>query len=278
MNTKIITHVTRGIIRGVTKHSPTILTSGAAVGVVGTAVLAVKGYKRAQEKIIEHEMDSELLIKGEAIFDEGSLQEITPCHFRQRTKWEEVKLTWSCYLPSVFIGMATIAAMVEANSINLKRNLALATAYSLSEEAAKEFKDKVAETIGQRKVEKIEHEIAQDRLNQSTLPNYIPTIGYGSVLQLYRDHWSGQFFYSYTSYIEKMEHVMNNLIKKEESASINDWYELLGLQQTEFGDCFGWMYNGDPSEDIFHIRWDHCWAPDGETHCGVVKFDADLLP
>lgn len=285
MDVGIVTGVTQKIGKSVSKNSPTILAAAATVGVVFTAIEAVKGYIKAQKIIQEHEMDSELLVEGEAIYDEDGINELHPCYYRARTKWEIVKLTWTCYLIAIIIGCSTIAAIVGSNTINLKRNLALATAYSLSEEAYKEFRNKVTETLGERKVKKIDHEINQDRINNSSPQTNIPIIGYGSsAMELFRDRWSGQEFYSWRTYLELMESRMNTYIRANDSACINEWYEIIGLCDGEFGvpdsgQYFGWSYLPGPNaEDPFKIKWDHCWARDGVTGEHIIDFDCELLP
>ena len=270
---------TRKLTKELAKRSPGILTGCAVIGTVSTAIFAGKATIKARDVITAHDMDEELKCEKYLEIEPGHY-DIT-VYYRERTFFEKAKLTWRVWAPPVLMCGATISCIVGANTISTRRNIALAAAYSMSEEARKEFRDKVTETIGKKKVEKIDHEINQDRINANPLPNYIPTLGYGSVMQLYRDGWSGQYFYSYGSWLDKQEASFDAMIKKSDGSEyfrINDWYEFIGLQTTEFGKFYGWVYNGNPTDDQFKIKWDHCWAPDGEVHCAVVLFDADPLP
>ena len=279
MNIGILASLTRKISGAICKNSPAILTACATGGVIFTAVSSGKAVIKARDIITAHDMDEEL--KEEVFYTEGGHTEYH-AYYRQRTLWEKTKLTWRVFVPPVIFGSTTICCIVGANSIHTKRNLALATAYALSEESAREFKEKVREKLGEKKLDKIEHEINQDRVN-STFPNLdmTPTIGYGAVKALFRDNWSGQFFWSYRSYLDKMECEMDRLIKKAggDPVKINEWYDLIGLEpDTKFGDIFGWVWNGDPLQETFKIDWDYCEGPDHETHCAIVDFQADLFP
>lgn len=70
----------------VKRNASTILTGLASIGVVTTAVMAVKATPKALRLLEEAEQE-----KGEEL-----------------TKWEKVKTAGSSYIPSVIVGTATI--------------------------------------------------------------------------------------------------------------------------------------------------------------------------
>ena len=80
-----------------------------------------------------------------------------------------MRLTWRYYVPTAIMGGLTIACIIGANSINLRRNAALAGAYSLTEAALKEYQAKVIETIGDKKEQAIRDDIAKDRVKEHPL-------------------------------------------------------------------------------------------------------------
>ena len=117
MNTLAIKESAKLVGRTLQKNSPTILTGLAVAGVVTTVVMAVKATPKAleildQERVMREDYSERWLVPVEKI-----------------TKKDIVKLTWKCYLPSFLMGGATIAAIIAANSINLRRNAALSGLY-----------------------------------------------------------------------------------------------------------------------------------------------------
>ena len=59
------------------------------------------------------------------------------------TKTETVKACWKVYIPAMVTGTASIVCLIGASSVNAKRNAALAAAYTLSDTAFREYKEKV---------------------------------------------------------------------------------------------------------------------------------------
>lgn len=97
--------------RSLKKASPTILTCIGAVGVVATAVLAVKATPKADG-----------LIKA----DSRRNHDGNPY---AATKLEAVKSCWKCYIPAAATGVATIICIFGANTLNKKQQASLASAY-----------------------------------------------------------------------------------------------------------------------------------------------------
>ena len=79
-------------------------------------------------------------------------------------KKEIVKLTWECYIPTAAVGLSTIACIIGAHNIHLRRNAALASLYSLTESAFKEYQSKVVETIGKNKELKVRDDVVSDTM------------------------------------------------------------------------------------------------------------------
>ena len=114
MNKKRFSGVVRNVRASMKKHSPEILTGTGIAGMIVTTVMAVKATPKA-------------LILLEEKKDEYETDTLTPI--------EVIKTTWTCYIPSALIGGVSILCLIGASSVNLRRNAALATAYTLSETA-----------------------------------------------------------------------------------------------------------------------------------------------
>jgi hypothetical protein len=224
----------------------------AVAGLVSTVVLAVKATPKAME-LIDDEMQERAYIQE----TEG---DTTPF-----TTMDYVKTTWKCYIPAAVMGSVTIACFVGANSINLKRNAALASLYSLSETALKEYQSKVVETIGEKKEQKIRDEVAAERIEKDPKSNKEVIItGKGDVLCY--DVISGRYFKSDIERIRRLQNEFNQTLISQMWISLNDVYYELGLKGIKIGDDMGWN-----SDSLIEFDFSSQLADDG-TPCIVVDY------
>lgn len=279
MNLGIVGKVTRKIIDFGVANSSTILTVCAVGGVIGTAVAASEAVLEARDTVTAHEMDEGLKVEKhqEITLEDGSKDYDIKVYYRERTIWEKVKLTWKSFLLPAFLGSATIACIIESHHIDNKQKLALAAAYSMSEEAAKEFRNKVAETIGEKKTNKIENEIMQDKINANPLPDddHIIHTQYGE--QLMYDEWSGRYFRSGQNEVDKKVNMLNKrMITKRTKACVNDLYELLGIPEIPIGNEFGWRYDAEWEDGDVTVHYYPAMSSKGEP-CIGVRINPELL-
>lgn len=227
------------------KHAPEILTGLGIVGMVSTTVMAVKATPKALMLIDEAECD-----KHEPL-----------------TKVEKVKVAWKCYIPSVITGVTSVACLVGASSANARRNAALATAYTLSESALREYKDKVVETIGEKKEEEIRSKVAKQKLKSNPVgENQILITDKGNTLCY--DTISGRYFMSDMDRLKKAENEINRRLLVEDYISLNELYYEIGLNDTKIGYDLGWNVN----KGLVHFNFSSQLAEDG-TPCLVLDFD-----
>lgn len=199
------------------KRSPEILTGLGIVGMVTTTVMAVKATPKAL-----------MLIKQEEEFEEEKLA--FP---------EMAKAAWKCYIPSVLLGSVSVVCLIGASSVNFRRNAALATAYTLSESALKEYQEKVVETIGEKKEQTVRDAIAKDKLTQHPVET-CEVIITGKSDTLCYDVLSGRYFKSDIEKLRKAENRLNRQLRDEMYMSLNDFYYEIGLNNTSLGDSLGW--------------------------------------
>lgn len=237
------------------KHSPEILTGIGVAGLIATSVMAVRATPKALQLI------------EQAGYEKGSDENpIMGNEFTPLTYAEMVKAAWKCYIPAAITGAMSVACIIGASSVNVKRNAALATAYTLSETALKEYKDKVIETIGERKHEEIQDAIAKDKVEKNPVSNREVIITEkGSTLCL--DAISGRYFQSDIDLIKRAENEANRQILNEGYISLNDFYYALGLDSIKMGDEIGWNSNNG----LLDIHFSSQLASDGRP-CLVINF------
>lgn len=227
------------------KHSPEILVGIGISGMVATTILAVRATPKALVLIEEAKREKES-------------DSLTPV--------ETIQAAWKCYIPAAVTGMASIACIIGSNSVNAKRSAALATAYTLSENALREYKDKVVETIGEKKEKEVRNAIAKDKIEKNPVSSKEVILTKKGDTLCY-DVLSGRYF---KSDIEKLKRCMNEInrqILNDGSASLNDFYYEIGLDSIKIGDDLGW----DTRQGLVDIEFSSQLASDG-TPCLVLDF------
>lgn len=208
------------IMDGVSKNSPTILTVLGVVGLVNTVVMAIKA-------------------TPEASFIINDLEESYRQDGLEPNYKDIVKATWKCYVPTVISGGTTIACIIGSNHINIKRNAALISLYSMSDSLLKEYKQKVVETIGKTKERKIKEAIKTDKL-QITPEDDTNITNTGKGDTLCYDVFSGRKFRSDIEYIRQTINKLSFELMSEDFITLNEVYDHLGLDNTKMGELLGW--------------------------------------
>lgn len=225
MNKNDVTKLFKDIRNGLSKHSPEILTGLGIAGMITTTILAVKATPKALQSI-----------------DEKKKEE----HKDELTVIETVKATWKPYVPAVVTGVVSVGCLIGANSVNLKRNAALATAYQLSSTALADYKEKMIETVGEKKEKAIRDKIAQEKVDKNPVEssNVIIT---GNGKTLCYDPQFGQYFESTIDDIKRAVTELNYRMvdKGEEYVSLNDFYDELGVDRIDVGEDLGWNVGRD---------------------------------
>ena len=250
MNTGI-KEVTKQVGIFVTKNSSTILTGIGVGGFISTVVMAVNATPKALQLI------------DEAYEGRESTSELS--------KLEVVKVTWKCYLPTAITAALSISCIIGANSINLKRNAALASVYSVAKKSLDTYQAKVIETIGEKKNKEIREEIVKDTLERTPVnEKQVIITGKGDMLCF--DECSGRYFKGNIEDIRKAENKLNKDLICDMWVSLNDLYDELGLDTVKIGDDIGWTIDNNVQFDFTSKI-----ADNGEP-CIVVGFWVDPAP
>lgn len=205
------------------KRSPEILTGIGIGGMITTTVLAVRATPKALTLIEE--------AKKENKEDEFS-------------NIDTVKACWKVYIPAAVTGTLSVACLIGASSVNYKRNAALATAYTLSETALKEYKDKVVEVVGEKKAQDVKDAVAKERIKNKPVSNSEVIVTDKGTTLCY-DSVSGRYFYSDMNTLKSIENKLNKSLYMDNYISMNEMYSEIGIPTNEMGDILGWnVYDG----------------------------------
>lgn len=232
--------------RVLTKYSPGILTGIGITGMIGATFMAVKATPKALYLI-------------EAKKEEAEVEELTPV--------ETIKTCWTCYIPATLTTVLSAVCLIGASTVSAKRNAALATAYSISEAALREYQEKVVEVIGEKKEKAVRDAVAKDQIERDPVTKSEVVIIDSNSNTLCYEPLSGRYFKSTIDKIKKAEIKLDSQMIQEMYVSLNDFYWEIGLDGTDLGDQMGWNL----SKGYMDLSFSSQLADDG-TPCAVIVY------
>lgn len=241
-------HVSQRFIK---RNASTILTCIGGTGVVATTVLAVKATPKALLMITYAEEE-----KGEDL-----------------SKWEIVKAAAPVYIPTVLVGVSTMACIFGANMLNKRQQASLMSAYALLDNSFKEYKTKLIELYGEEADYQIRSEIAKDKHTGDEASGDNDKV-------LFYDEFSGRYFDSTVADILKVELEVNKTLSDWGGLYLNDVYDLLNIPRTNYGDHLGWSAAG--MYEMYWSQWldfdTQKFTLDDGLECYILTFGVEPIP
>ena len=200
------------------RNMPTILSIGAAVGVVVSNILTNKASIKATLKVDEVEKKKH----------------------RELTFIEEVKVVAPIYAPSIVVGAATIGCIFGSNFLNKKQLAALAGAMSLLQANFKRYREEVVRDVGEEKEEEI-WKAAKEPTTKTISEQeskFVDTTG----LTFFIDSLTDEGFYTDKSTVESAILKLNRklALSPNQTVTLNAFRHDLELHPTNFGNIVGW--------------------------------------
>lgn len=238
--------ISRRVVQVLSDNSPHILTGFSVAGAVGTAYLTAKSTFQAAKEL-----------------DKLPDQE-------ERTFKSDVMVVWKLYIPPAGALIFTVVAIILVNRIGTRRAAAVAAAYSLTEKAFTEYRDKVKEKIGEAKETKIRDDVAQDRLNKDPVTKREIIFATNGNSLCY-DSLTGRYF---PGDVEDMRQAQNDLNESILTGggyvSLSQFYDKIGLPPTALSEEMGWNL-----DNLVQIDFSAVLADDGRP---CISIDYHVLP
>lgn len=211
------------------KNAPTILSTIGAVGVVATAVMAVKATPKALT-LLENAEEQ----KGEKL-----------------SKWEKVNAAGVAYIPTVLTGVATVACILGSNVLGKRQQASLMSAYALLDSSYREYKKKTDELYGEEAGKQIRAGIAKDKYTGDV-------VSLDDDKELFYDFYSGRYFESTKEAVLWAQYETNRALYVNYAVGVNEFYNFLGLDELPEYESIGWSC-GQMEEMYWHpwIEFDH---------------------
>ena len=231
------------------KALPVILSAVGSLGVVATAISAAKRTPKATTKLALYATDNNK----------------TTYHL---TVKEKVKVAWKCYIPTAIIGAGTIGCIIGSSILSQKNQAALIGAYTVLKRNGEDYIRKVKEHYGEEAHQQILAELAAEQVNPEHMiyaPSYFSE-GKMDIMPsdekpvMFYDAVGKRYFESTISKVLLAQYHLNRNFTLGMIPSLNDFYDLLGLSTTDYGDAIGWT----------NANGDYYWI-DFELYSKVVK-------
>lgn len=235
----------KSVWAGAKKHSPEILIGMGIAGAASSVIFAIKATPKAM--ILLDEKRQELGVE------------------KLEAK-EIIKTAAPVYIPTAVSFGVSVACIVGASSMNARRNAALTAAYTMSESALRTYRDKVLETVGEDKEREIRQKAAIEQQQKTPEPQALVVSSAAGQLKCF-DSLSGRYFVSTKNEIDKAVNEFNRQLRDDMRISLNDWYDLIGLDTNKLGDMLGWDIERGYVETCYASRLDEDGLP-----CLVVNY------
>lgn len=267
MNTEIMAKVSRSFHKvgfKLKKHSPEILAVAGVVGTVTSAVMACKATLKVTDIIDETKETVETIhdsvgkglhtSDGEEYTQEVANKDLAIVY--TQTAWKFVKL----YGPSVALGVVSIGCMVGSNQILRKRNVALAAAFKAVDTSFKEYRERVIDRFGKDldrelrfgiKAKEVEEKVVDENGKETTVTKTIEVMDPSATHSIYSVVYDdGCLGWSKSPELNKVfliqqQNYANDKLKLNGVLTLNEVYDMLGIQRTAYGQIAGWVYTED---------------------------------
>lgn len=214
-----INHVLNRVIKKTKMNSPEIMTALAAGGVVATAYLSAKGAFQASRKLNQEDANP----------------------WEQQTFMDKAKIVWPDFVPAAIVGGTTVACVIGSHRVHTRRTAAAVAAYSLTERAFAEYRDKVQETLGKNKADKVQSAVVEDQMQNvhphSQAREVIIAAGGDS---LCCDLTTGRYFESDMQTLKAAVNRVNERLLKERWMSVKEFYHEIDVYPNHHIDNLGW--------------------------------------
>lgn len=205
------------------RNSPTILVCLASVGTIATAVLSAKATPKA------------ILLVDEA---KKEKQE-------DLTVVETVIAAAPAYIPAATACASTIFCMFGANGISRRRQASLASAYFLVKDSYDRYREKVKVLLGDKADSEVMASVIRDRCEENE-------VEYENRLLFFEEHLKEPFERTIEE-VMTAEYQFNRRFARRGHASLNEFYELLGLPKIEDVETLGW--SAEAGCELYGYAW-----------------------
>jgi len=215
-----------------------ILTGLGVVGVIGTGVSAALATPKALANLeafedVEYNSQMRKYEDNGGFFKvSGSGCSVEPTDFEfELPTWRKALVIAPYYIPTMLIATATATCIISSYVKSVKTQQSLIAAYTVLDSAYKSYKDKNIELYGEEADRQIVKVMAYGQFEDIVVMD-------GE--ELFYDEYSGRYFKSTSEVVKTAEYELNRNFTTRGYCELNEFYELLGIEPTDYGHVIGW--------------------------------------
>lgn len=240
------------------KHFPEVLIGAGAASLVAATVTAVSATVRAKNHIddLRKDVESEVHETDEQVDTALSKKDV-------------VKESWRFYIPTAVLTVVGLGLIASGGIKNVKMRNALATACLTSEQAYSAYRRRTLDKIG----DEAEREIHDAAKRDVTVPVQQAQAKQADIQDPqpvpFKEALTGQVIYTTRARLEWCANEFNRrMIEGSGYLALNDWYELIGLEDAGFGDEVGFNL----STGLIDLRIEPDQSSDGQMPCFLLDY------
>ena len=168
-------------------------------------------------------------------------------HEKARTV-EGKKEKFKCYIPAIVVGVVSGGCIVGRDIDTSKEIAALATTATYAVANRDKLEKKLGEFMPEEELKKFKEENEKEALvpvEEHCKKQNVEWTGYGTLKVL--EGYTGRQFYSSMEKVYEAEEKLTKRYQSGEYICMNDFYHLLGIQETHYGHQWGWV----PQEEYY---------------------------
>lgn len=249
----ILVKKTTRLAMKINKHSPEILIGMGIVGGIGATVLACRATLHLEE-VLQHHEDTMKKIT-EVAENKETYPDYTPekiTRDKYITTVKTVANIGKLYAPAVIVGGISIASVIGGHHILNKRYLGVTAAYAGLQKAYKEYRDRIAEELGEEKELELYHGVREkieevEGKNGKLKQVKKKEVGQGYPYSIYarvfdeNNTWFKKNPTMNRMFLQAQQAHANDLLKINGHIFLNDVYRMLGFPDTKEGAVVGWI-------------------------------------
>lgn len=154
------------------------------------------------------------------------------------TTQEKIKKTWRCYIPPSLIASSTMLCIMYSDHTTMNQKISLLNALVAVQDKHKTLKNSVNHVCNNQTKEDIVKQTIRDKVPKDVYLERTDD-------KIFYEEYTCKFFTSPIDNVLKAEYLFNKQLSIIGHATLNDFYELLGISKTEAGEFIGWsVYDG----------------------------------
>ena len=249
------------------KHSPVLLFTAGAIGVVAATVIACRATLKLDDILAEADVDLEKARGLEHPKYSEQDRQLDIAKIYGRTTYKVARL----YGPAIIVGGLSIAALTGSHVVLNRRYLGVTAAYAALDKGFREYRQRVVDKLGLDTDREFRYDMEDRTIVEETKTGpktkTIKQIGpkgasiYARMFDECSGYWDKRPTYNST-FLMCQQNYANDLLNSQGHIFLNEVYDMLDIPRSREGSVVGWIKNNGDDHVDFGVF-------EGDRHSGM---------